>query len=80
MIKYALILGVTLLSGTALAAGAPHGALSNDNPHTNSGCASKKGKVSQFHQFHNKENKMTHAEKKMDLKAMKKANDLRDSI
>lgn len=78
--KYALILGITLLSGAAFATEGAHDFSSGDNPHANGGCASKKGKVAQFHQSHGKDWKNTKSEKKVDSKEVKKVPNLKNFI
>ena len=78
--KYALVLGFTLFSGIAFANEGAHGLSSEDNPHANGVCASKKGKVAQFHQFHEKDWKQAESEKKVDGKPVKKVANLKDFI
>lgn len=80
--KYALILGVALFTGVALAGEgeAWHNFSSGVNPHAEGGCASSKDKVAQFHKFHGKELNEVDSDKKVEDPQVKKEPKLEEFI
>lgn len=79
--KYAMILGISLFTGVAMAGEGWHKFSSSDNPHAKGGCASKKDKMAQLNKFHGKDfKKHSEMEKKVDTQESKKEPKLEDFI